>query len=348
MERFISPQTKSPQIISPQMLPIRMSLLRISIEPLLRILVWIAVAAAAPLLSANPVLDPGAPNSFSMYGISSVPDFTGQFPFGYYLEGMAINGTNLLVSIGTAVNNLTQTIWSLPLIRSDGHITAVGPATLFDTVSTGTVQGNPLGGGLVTLNGGVLYTTSTFSYFGQFTGSSSLTNIQSAVPSVGGLNYIPAGQVGAGQLKVDSTANGGWYTLNLTGNAGTYVYQSATAYNVNVPALSFAYLVPDGTFLTPSVVLGSGSNLDVYGLDGSGNPCTANTCAAVTHLVDAVDSAIGFGVVRDPQTGDIIFNTGNNQIFVVSDSIEPAPEPGTVALALGGILLLASRARRRR
>jgi hypothetical protein len=316
---------------------------------LFRISIWFALAVATPLLCANPVLDAGAPNSVSMYGISSVPDFTGTFPFGYYLEGMAISGGNLLVSVGTAVNNLTQTIWSMPLVRTDGHITGLGSATLNATVSTGTDQGNPLGGGLVTITGGVLYTTSTLSYFGQFlSGSSSITNIQSAVPGVGGLNYIPAGQTGAGQLKVDSTTNGAWSTLNLTGTPGAYVYQSVTSSNINLPALSFAYLAPDGTFLQPGVVLGTGSNLDVYGLDGNGNPCNTVSCGPVVHLVDAVDSPIGFGVVRDPQTGDILFNTGDNQVFLVSDSLEPAPEPGTVGFALGGLALLAARWRHRR
>ena len=313
---------------------------------------WLALAAAPPFVCANPILDPGAPNGLSLYSLSSVPDFSGSNPYGYFLEGVAINGNNLLISVGSAVNNLTQTIWSMPLIRTDGHITALGTATQFATVETGISQGNPLGGGLVTINGGVLYTTATSSYFGQFlappTSTNTITNIQGAVNTVGGLNYIPAGQTGAGQLKVDSSVNGIWYTLNLTGSPGAYVYQSATAYNnVNVPALSFAYLTPDGTFPNPSIVIGNGSNLDLYGLDGYGNPCTLNTCAPVTHLVDAGGFAIGFGVVRDPQTGDMLFDTADNQLYVLSDSLQPAPEPGTVALVLGGIAFCAARKRRR-
>jgi hypothetical protein len=315
---------------------------------LLRLTAWLAIGAATPFACANPIIDPSAPNGISLYGVASIPDFTGANPFGYFLEGMAVSGNNLLVSVGSAVNNLTQTVWSMPLIRTDGHITGLGSATEFATVATGTDQGNPLGGGLVTFDGGLLYTTATSSNFGQYTGSSTLTNIQSQVPSVGGMNYIPAGQIGAGQLKVDSTTNGSWYTLNLTGSPGAYTFQSVTASNINVPALSFAYLIPDATFLNPSVVLGNGSNINVYGLDGNGNPCNTNSCAPVIHLVDAVNSPIGFGVVRDPLTGDILFDTGNNQLWVISDSIEPAPEPGAIALALGGIALLAARARHRR
>ncbi len=318
----------------------------------LRAALWLALSAAtAPLVCASPILDPSAPNAFVMYGISSVPDFTGQFPTGYFLEGMAISGENLLVSVGTAVNSRYQTIWSMPLIRTAGHITAFGSASLFASVDTGGTQGNPLSGGLVTINGGVLYSTSTYSYFGQFLGSptntDTLTDIQGVANSVGGMNYIPTGQTGAGQIKVNSTVNGSWYTLNLTGSPGTYVYQGNTAYNVNVPALSFAYLIPDSTFTSPSVAIGNGTNIDVYTLDSAGNPCNGVTCAPVVHLADAVDSLIGFGIVRDPVTGDILYNTQSNQVYVLSDDIGEVPEPSTFALAAGGIALFVIRARRR-
>ena len=318
----------------------------------LRISLWLAIGAAtAPFLCASPILDPAAPNVFAMYGISSIPDFTGTFPSGYYLNGMAISGSNMLISIGTAVNNLTQTIWSMPLIRTNGHITGFGSASLFATVATGTTQGNPLGGGIVTITGGILYTTSTSSYFGQYLGSptntNTLTNIQGVVNAVGGMNYIPTGQTGAGQIKVDSTVTGTWYTLNLTGTPGAYVYQGSTSYNVNVPALSFAYLLPDNAFTSASVAIGNGANIDVYQLDSAGNPCNTVGCAPVVHLADAVDAPIGYGVVRDPLTGDILYNTLDNGIYVLSSDLGEVPEPATFAFALGGIALLALRALRR-
>jgi hypothetical protein len=279
----------------------------------------------------------------SLYNVSSVPSFISEFPSGYSLEGLTINGGNLLVSIGDA-SSATQTIWAMPLVRSGGHITSVGAASLYASVPAD-VAGNILGGGLVTTAGGVLYTTQGENLFGQFISPSASTPLALNLSggTLGGMNYIPGGQTGSGKLKLSSTsADGTWYTMSLSGSPGTYSNPLLTSYTVGVKAFAFDYLPASSTFSFPSVVVGDAFHLDVYHLDGNGNPCPA--CGSVVHVVDSTNAFIGFGVVTDPSTGDFLFTTGDNQIWGVGEL--DTPEPATVALSIGGIALLAGLKRR--
>jgi hypothetical protein len=307
--------------------------------------VWTALFAVPALVWATPVLDPGAPNGLTLYRVSSVPSFTSEFPFGYSLEGITINGGSMLVSIGDPSSS-TQTIWAMPLERSGGHITSLGAASLYASVPA-SVSGNILGGGLVTAGGGVLYTTQGQNLFGQYISPNASTPLPINLATggtLGGMNYIPAGQTDAGELKLSSSsADGTWYTLNLNGTPGNYSNPSVTAYSIGVKALAFDYLPADATFNYPSVVLGDAFHLDLYHLDGAGNPCPA--CGGgVVHLVDATDAFVGYGVVRDPVSGDILFTTSDNQIWGISDA--ELPEPSTIVLAIGGIVVLAGLKRR--
>ena len=313
-----------------------------------RLVIWAALFALPSFVWASPILDPGAPGGLTLYSLSSVPGFSSQFPNGYFLEGLAINGGNLLVSIADPTVVTHQTVWSMPLVRNDGHITSVGAATLYASVPSD-IAGNLPGGGLIPTANALLYTTQAESLFGQYV-SPSASSLLAIHPisggTIGGMNYIPAGQTGAGLLELSSSSQDGtWYTMTVNGTPGSYTISSLVASATGAPAYSFAYLPADATFNFPSVVLGDGTNLDLYHLDGAGNPCTSTTagCASVVHLVDSVDSFIGYGVVRDPVSGDILFTTGNNLIWVVSDTI---PEPSTMVLAIGGMALLAGFAGR--
>jgi hypothetical protein len=140
-------------------------------------------------------------------------------------------------------------------------------------------------------------------------------------------------------------ASGDWYTLHLNGSIGNYSLNPVnpfTAYTVGVAAFSFDYIPVDTTFTSPGIVLGDSSQLrlDYYQVDGNGNPCNPNvsfTCAPIVHLALS-DVQIGLGIVRDPVSGDILFTTGDNQIFAITE----VPEPGTFTLGLA-VLLLANR-----
>ena len=107
-------------------------------------------------------------------------------------------------------------------------------------------------------------------------------------------------------------------------------------------AYSFDYVPADATFLTPKVVLGdTNQRIDAYAIDENGNPCNPAQrvdCAPVVHLVTS-DLGLGYGIARDPVSGDLLFTTQSNDIWRLSDT-ESVPEPATVGLGLGGLAMV--------
>jgi hypothetical protein len=318
-------------------------------------LTFSALSMAVPFMSANTMLDPSAPNNLSLFNLGTVPDVAASYSNQVFYEGLAISGNNLLLSVGDPVN-ATQKVWSLPLVRVNNHIVSFGSPSVYAPVLgyPGTCcLGNTMAGGLVIDGGSLLYTTQFFSYLGEHSGGSpglnNLMDLAGTGAATGGLQYVPSGFVsnGAGQLKMTSTcepgsfgcsASGDWYTLNLAGSAGNRTLDSFTPYVVGVTAFSFDYVPVDNAFNAPGVVLGDSSQLrlDYYQVDSYGNPCNPNTtvsCAPIIHLVVS-DIQVGLGVVRDPVTGDILFTTGDNQLWILN---EAAPEPSSIIFVLCGI-----------
>jgi hypothetical protein len=319
----------------------------------------VAIVCACAPASATTILDPSAPATLALYNLGTVPDVAAAYTNQVFYEGLSITGNNLLLSVGDPAT-ATQKVWSLPLLRTNNHISGFGAASVYDPVLSypGTCcLGNIVAGGLIPVGTDLLYTTNYFSYLGQHTGgnpgTSNLIDLASTGVASGGLNYVPGSFAGngAGQLKMSSTcepgsfgcnAQGDWYTLNLTGSVGNYSVNSYTPYTVGVTALSFDYVPIDATFTSPGIILGDATNLrlDYYPVDGNGNPCnpTMNiACGPILHLVVS-DIQIGLGVVRDPVTGDFLFTSGDNQIYLVTDSV---PEPSAITLVAAGFLLLA-------
>jgi len=313
-----------------------------------------ALCAAPCLLHGTVILDPTAPAGLTLYSLGTAPDVAASYTNAVEYEGLAISGNNLLLSVANAATAV-QTIWSLPLIRSNSHIVGLGSIDGSTQVLGYPADqperyfGNVMAGGLVPVSGGLIYTTFANSFLGQNTGgSTTLLDLTPTGALTGGLQYVPAGFTGAGQLKASSTdANGTWYTLNLNGSLGSYSIGSFTPVITGVQAFSFDYIPVDATFTAPGVALGDAihQRLDFYGIDSNGNPCTPQNggCSKVIHLVDG-DVQVGLGVVRDPVTGDLLFTTGANDIWLLSDS---EPEPSTVVLAVGGIAMLGWLRRRR-
>jgi hypothetical protein len=333
----------------------------------MRLLGWILLAAslAASNSIADTVLDPSAPNSMGLFNLGTAPDIAASYTNQVFYEGLAITGNNLLLSVGDPAN-ATQKVWSIPLIRANNHVIGLGSATVYDPVLAypgSCCIGNTMAGGLIPVGSDLLYTTQFFSFLGQHTGgnpgTNAMLNLASTGAATGGLQYVPASFAshGAGQLKMSSTcepgsfgcsATGDWYTLNLSGSIGSYGLSSYTAYSVGVTAFSFDYVPVDDTFTAPGIILGDSSQLrlDYYQLDSNGNPCNPNTnmsCAPIVHIAVS-DIQIGLGVIRDPVTGDILFTTGNNEIFVAQEDL---PEPRTFVLVIGGLALAAAKKLRR-
>jgi len=284
----------------------------------------------------------------SLYSLGNVPDIDGKSGSSFSYQGLAISGNTLLLSVANGASPI-QTVWALPLVRSGGHIVGFGAPWdyAYAMAATQSSVGNTLAGGLVVTSQGLAYTTQSQSLLGQYgtaTNSSALLDVSPTGAVTGGLQNLPGGS--SGQYKMSST-NGQWYTLNTTGAFGSYGIGSYTQYNVGVSAYAFDYVPAGGGFSEARVVLGDANTqrLDAYALDAFGNPCNPalnSACAPVIHLVSN-NLAIGYGVVRDPLTGDILFTTQSNDIWVLS----PVPEPSTVLMGIAGLGLMAWTARKR-
>jgi hypothetical protein len=304
--------------------------------------------AGAGRLHAIPLLDPSAPNSMSLYSLGSIADIDGKAGNSFSYQGLAITGNVLLLSVANGSSPI-QTVWALPLVRSGGHIVGFGSPWDFAyaVAATPSSVGNTLAGGLVVTPQGLAYTTQSQSFLGQYqtsTYTSSLLDVTPTGAVTGGLQNLPGGATG--QYKMSST-NGQWYTLNTSGAFGAYGIASSTQYNVGISAYAFDY-IPGGAN-PAAIVLGDANTqrLDMYAVDANGNPCNPvlnSACAPVRHLVTN-NLAIGYGVVRDPMTGDILFTTQANDIWVLSD---PVPEPSTILMGVGGLGLLAWIRKRKR
>jgi hypothetical protein len=285
----------------------------------------------------------------SLYSLGSVPDIDGKSGTTFSYQGLAITGNTLLMSVANGSSPI-QTIWALPMVRNaEGHVTGFGaPWDYAYTMPGGFSLGNTMAGGLVVTPQGLAYTTQSNNMLGQYsdaTHTSTQLSLASTGAITGGMQNLPGGT--PGQYKI-SSLNGDWYTVNTAGTFGSYGLGSYTAYHPGVSAYAFTYIPAGGSFHEARIILGDANTqrLDAYAVDAFGNPCNPNvnaSCAPVIHLVTN-NLAIGYGVVRDPLTGDILFTTQANDIWVLTD---PMPEPSTVLMGLGGLGMMAWVARKR-
>src|SRR5437870_5129011 len=123
-------------------------------ETTARLLTVTLAALAGHSLWAGPILDPTAPNSMVLYTLGSAPGIAAQYGNDITYQGIAITANNLLLAVGNAASAV-QTIWSVPVIRSNGHITGFGTATAYAQVAAADQNsfGNIMAGGLVQTGG---------------------------------------------------------------------------------------------------------------------------------------------------------------------------------------------------
>ncbi len=302
------------------------------------IVALVLVCAAAAW--ANPIL--GALPGMSLYEVGSV-DLSSYYTDPYYYDALAFNGSNLLLS-ATDASSTNEDLYSVSFMRNaSGHIVGLGSAINLAALNVEEI-GNIVGGGLAfASNGTLLYVTSPLSYLGQYANGGSQTTpltFNGQNLNLGGIGYVPAGFPGAGQLKL-STIDGSWYDVNLSSTAGSfYQLSSLTQQSSGVPAYSFVYVPAGNRIAEDSMIAADGSNLtlQLYGLDANGNPTGTGVVA-----VNGNGQTIGYGMARDPKTGDILFTTSDNQIWALSQAV---PEPGTGVLTMGAVLLLWGYSRR--
>lgn len=246
-------------------------------------------------------------------------------------------------------------IYAVKVARGSGnHITGFsGNASLFASAPF-------IDGGLAYGPGGVLfYTTYPTNQVGEIKpGSASPDKIVdlSALgvsPSVGSLDFVPAGFGGAGGFKLLSFDAGGQYSATLTPDgSGTYDISSVTLQSQpNLQPEGMAYIAngnPDFSANSALVTESGGNSVWAYQVDANGNLIVGTRQNFITGLVG------GEGALIDPITGDFLFITygSNSHIIEVQGFSPPAPlsvpEPGSIALLVGMSLSGAAFLRRRK
>ncbi len=130
--------------------------------------------------------------------------------------------------------------------------------------------------------------------------------------SPGGLNFVPPGYAGAGQLKFVSWPGGEWWTLAYSPDGlGTFDITSGIQGPTIVGGPEGIFYVPPGSpgFTDYSYVIvseytdGYDGNIVAYQVDGVGDPIPATRSVVVSGLVGAEGAAI------DPLSGDFLFST---------------------------------------
>jgi len=297
-------------------------------------------AAALPV-AASPVLGSAYASYFTMTELGAVPGATRLYGGLTFAAG----DTNTLL-IGTDGNYAGGAIQSIGVVRdADGHITG------FSGTAATVASAMNIDGGLEYGPGGNLFFTQYYmDSISQLKPGSTSPDETQAVPtggSVGGLNFVPSGIGGAGNMVVTDYQTGEFAIIPLTLNGnGTYDMGSPIESEIlpNGPE-GFVY-IPAGTagFTTPSILVAEfrAGGLASYQLDADGLPILSTRKVFLTGLPSVANVSGGpEGLKIDPVTNDILMTLYDGSEVFRFTAI-PTPEPGTIslmslALVLGGI-----------
>jgi hypothetical protein len=238
--------------------------------------------------------------------------------------------------IGGSANNTTGKLYAIQVMRDAGnHITGfTGTATVFAEAAFND-------GGVTYGPGNVLFLARwPENELGQTKPGSTLTDkIIDLTPfdvafSVAGLNFVPAGFPGAGQLKIVSWSGGEWYTVGLAPDAtGTFDVTSVTfETQISGGPEGFIYVPPGSPqfsdFNSMLVSEFSAGEVSTYQLDENGDPIPATRKPFITGLSEAE------GAVTDPLTGDFLFSTFSEHArVIVVQGFAPPPVVRQMQLA---------------
>jgi hypothetical protein len=138
------------------------------------------------------------------------------------------------------------------------------------------------------------------------------------VPSPGGLNVVPKGFGGEGQLKAVSWAGGQWYTLNLSPDGdGTFNVTGAVLKTTIVGGPEgFVHISAENPGFPVNGMLVSeysANKIAAYDVNADGDPVGATRRDFITGLSGAE------GAFLDPESGDFLFTTfgGGNRLIAV-------------------------------
>ena len=288
------------------------------------VVVALAAAMAPPAVAQQ--IQPPFNGSYTVRDIGSPPGVPAS------LGGLTLKaGATDRLLIGGAANGATGALYEIGLVRDgSGHITGFsGTATRYGDAAYND-------GGVTYGPGGVLFLARwPQNELGQMKPGSRITDkIVPLTPlgvasSLASLQFVPAGQPGAGSLKLASYSGGQWYDADVVPDgAGTYNVANLTA----VPGSTLAggpegfVYVPNGSpqFSGPSLLVSEygADQIAAYTVNGNGDPVVATRRTFLTGLDGAE------GALLDPVTGDFVFTTfgGGSRVLVIRGFRPPPPQ----------------------
>ncbi len=294
-------------------------------------LVIMAILLGEARLAAGQTVQPPYNMTYTITDLGSVPGV----PTNY--GGLTFKtGDPDTILIGGAANNAAGNLYAIAITRDSGHHISgfSGTASIFTEAAYND-------GGVAYGPGGVLFLARwPVNQLGETKPSSSMTDKivdlgaspLNVTASPGGLNFVPAGYPGAGQLKVVSYNTGNWYTLALASDgSGTYGVTAATlGPTITGGPEGFVYVPPGSPAFTDfqSILVseyGAGV-VSTYTIDANGDPVVATRAQFITGLTGAEGAQI------DPVTGDFLFSTfGGTNHMVAVHGFAPPPTTTTTS-----------------
>ena len=312
---------------------------------------------AATTSRADPVLSSGYNLNMVDLGTVSLPLTTSSNTF----QGLDFNGQSLLLAAwnpAQANYPTSEELWQIPVTYSAGQISLAASASAYATVSTN-YDNVPfsfvVSGGLITNPDGTLYYTTSEGDIGWYHDGASAVSTTLPDPSdpqscaqtwscsyVTAIGYLP---VGKSTQLVAAFSDGNWYQVSLATDAGSNTI-AATLGNLvysGLEATSFVYFPGSfAGFSTGGILVGDAASqtLKLYGLDSNGNLIPNSQPVVVYTTGNGL--VPGYGVARDPNTGDFLFTTydNNNGYGQIYELTVETPEPSAAVMLAACIVLL--------
>ncbi len=297
--------------------------------------IFLSVAAGSLETALGQTLSPTFITNYNLLVLGSVPNVPGPYGGLIFLAG----DPNTLLIGGASASSGGQ-IYSVHVQRDpSNHVVGFGSATVFANApyNDGGLAYDPNGSG-------VLLVALTTNAIGEIkSGSTSFDKVVAlgalgVTNSPGGLNFVPTGFPGAGQLKLFGYADAEFYaatfgpdgagTFNITAVASEAQLPVSYYYGSHPPGPeAFIYLPPGKPgFANYSTILvcetdgnpesDPGGAMVAYQLDANGAPVPS------TRQVFITGGAPVEGAAVDPVTGDLLFSTfpygyfGSDAVFV--------------------------------